>query len=405
MKKTVDSLGDLTGQKVLLRVDFNVPLDGTTVTDDSRIRAALETIRLLLDKGAALVLCSHLGRPQKAPVTKYPGLSLAPVRDRLAELLDMDVQFATNCVGKDTAKQVAALESGQVLLLENTRFHFGEEANSPDFAKALATGCDLYVNDAFGAVHRAHGSTAGVTEFLSPCVMGKLVAKELEVLDEILNRPTRPLVVILGGAKVADKIGVCDNLLGLADKMIIGGGMAYTFLKAQGKEVGKSLLDADSIPAVKDVMKKAAEKGVELLLPEDVVVTDQDFMDILANHALADDAKTVSVDAIPADHEGLDIGPQTRAKFVEVLKSAGMVFWNGPMGVFEVDKLAEGTNALARALAHTAAKAIIGGGDSGAAVVKAGVQGQMYHNCTGGGASLEFLEGQKLPGIEALDEA
>jgi len=405
MKRTVDSLGDLSGKKVLMRVDFNVPLDGDTVTDDTRIRAALDTIKLLLEKNAALVLCSHLSRPQTSPIAKWPKQSLAPAQKRLAELLGREVLFAYNCVGKDTAKQIGALTDGQILLLENTRFHSGEEWNSPDFAKALAKGCDLFVNDAFGAAHRAHGSTVGVTEYLSPCVMGKLVARELEVLDEVLNNPTRPLVVILGGAKVADKIGVCDNLISLADKMIIGGGMAYTFLAAQGKEVGKSLLDKASIPAVQKVMEQAKAKGVELLLPEDVVVSSEDFGDIMANHALADSAYTVDVDSIPADCEGMDIGPKTRKKFIAALQDAGMVFWNGPMGVFEVDKLAAGTNALAEALSDTQAKVIIGGGDSGAAVAKAGVQDKMYHNCTGGGASLEFLEGLTLPGIAAVDEA
>ncbi len=403
MKRTVDSLGDLSGQKVLLRVDFNVPLEGDTVTDDSRIRAALDTIRLLLEKHAALVLCSHLGRPQTSPIAKWPKQSLAPAQQRLAELLGRPVDFAYNCVGKDTVKQIGKLSDGQVLLLENTRFHSGEEWNSPDFAAALAKGCDLFVNDAFGAAHRAHGSTVGVTEHLDPCVMGKLVERELDVLEEVLHRPERPLVVILGGAKVKDKIGVCENMVRLADKVIIGGGMAYTFLAAQGKQVGKSLLDADSFEKVKEVMALAADKGVELLLPVDVQVGPE-FGAIMADHSLAKQCKTVSVDAIPADLEGLDIGPETARNYVAALADAKMVFWNGPMGVFEVDELAKGTNALAHALAKTAAKVIIGGGDSGAAVVKAGVQDKMYHNCTGGGASLEFLEGLTLPGIAAVDE-
>lgn len=403
MKRTVDFLGDLSGEKVLMRVDFNVPLDRHRVTDDSRIKAALETIRLLLRKNAAVVLCSHLGRPQKSAVSDWPKQSLAPVRKRLSSLLRRPVEFAPNCVGKDRDKQVAGLADGELLLLENTRFHSGEEWNSPDFAKSLASGCTMFVDDAFGAIHRAHGSTVGVTEYLAPCVMGRLVEKELAVLEEVLHAPTRPLVVILGGAKVADKIGVCENMVKLADKIIIGGGMAYTFLAAQGKEVGKSLLDKDSIEQVKAVMAQAEDKGVELLLPVDVQVG-PDFKSILKDHSLADQCRTVSVDAIPADLEGLDIGPATSAKFIDALSDAGMVFWNGPMGVFEVDQLAAGTNALARALAGTKAKAIIGGGDSGAAVVKAGVQDEMYHNCTGGGASLEFLEGRTLPGIAALDE-
>ncbi|NUQ01233.1 MAG: phosphoglycerate kinase [Armatimonadetes bacterium] len=397
MKRTVDSLSDLQNQTVLMRVDFNVPLDGSRVTDDSRIRAALPTIKHLLGQGAKLVLCAHLGRPQKAPVEKYPNLSLKPAAKALEALLGQPVGFAYNCVGKDTDKSKAALKPGEVLLLENTRFHFGEEANSPEFAKALARGCDLFVQDAFGAVHRAHASTVGVTQVLKPAVMGYLVQRELEVLTEVLEKPARPLVVILGGAKVADKIGVTRNLLTLADTIIIGGGMAYTFLKANGHEIGGSLLDEPSLEDVKAVQAEAKERGVELLLPTDVVVAPEFAADAPAT--------VVPVNAIPADQQGLDIGPESCQRFVKAIQSAGMVFWNGPMGVFEFDAFAAGTNALARGLADSAAKAIIGGGDSGAAVVKAGVADRMYHNCTGGGASLEFLEGQKLPGIEAINEA
>lgn len=397
MKRTVASLGELHERTILMRVDFNVPLDGGTVTDDSRIRAALPTIRELLGRGAALVLCSHLGRPQKEPIEKWPSRSLKPAARRLEELLERHVEFAPNCVGKDTDKLKAGLHPGEVLLLENTRFHYGEEANSPDFAKALAKGCDLFVQDAFGSVHRAHASTAGVAEVLKPAVMGGLVERELAVLTEVLEQPTRPLVVMLGGAKVADKIGVTRNLLKLADKLVIGGGMAYTFLKANGCEIGGSLLDADSLDDVVEVQREAKERGVELILPVDVVVAPEFEADAPAT--------VVDADRIPADQEGLDIGPKTRRLVIDAIEDAGMVFWNGPFGVFEFDQFAAGTNEVARALAQSPAKVIIGGGDSGAAVVKAGVADQMYHNCTGGGASLEFLEGRPLPGIEALDEA
>ncbi len=397
MKRTVDSLTDLAGKTVLCRVDFNVPLDGTTVTDDTRIVAALPTIQHLIDAGAKTVLCSHLGRPKQDAREKWPNLSLRPAAKRLAALLDQPVAFAVDCLGEAAETAKAALAPGDVLLLENTRFHRGEEKNDAEVARGLAAGCDLYVNDAFGAAHRAHASTEGVTAFLSPCVMGLLVQRELEVLQELLERPARPLVVILGGAKVADKIGVVQNLLGLADTLIIGGGMAYTFLRANGLEIGGSLLDAESIDAVRQVQVDAAKRGVELLLPTDVVVAPEFAADAPAT--------VVPADRIPGDQEGLDIGPDTRLAFIAAATRAGTVFWNGPMGVFEFDRFAEGTNALARALADCPAKVIIGGGDSGAAVVKAGVADRMYHNCTGGGASLEFLEGRNLPGIAALDDA
>ncbi len=397
MKMTVAQVTDWQSKPVLMRVDFNVPLDGDQVTDDSRIRAALPTINYALDKGARLVLCAHLGRPQKAPVAKWPSLSLAPAAKRLEELLGKPVTFATNCAGKDIDKQKAALQPGQVLLLENTRFCWGEEANSADFAKALASGCGVFIQDAFGAVHRAHASTDGVTKFCSPNVMGFLVERELGVLTEIVKNPTRPLVVILGGAKVADKIGVTENLLKLADTIIIGGGMGYTFLKANGCEIGTSLLDADSLEAVKSIQQQAKDRGVKLMLPSDIVIAPEFAADAPAT--------VVPATGIPADQMGLDIGPATRAAYVAELQQAGMVFWNGPMGVFEWDRFADGTNALARALAEAKAKTVVGGGDSGAAVVKAGVADRMYHNCTGGGASLEFLEGKELPGIKAIDEA
>jgi phosphoglycerate kinase len=401
MKRTVADLTDLQGKTVLVRVDYNVPLDGTRVTDDSRIRETVPTLTRLLEAGAKVVLCAHLGRPQKKDPADWGKLSLRPAADCLAAHLGRPVTFAADCVGPEAAAAKAALAPGGVLLLENTRFHKEEESKDPAvrriLAKELAAGCDLFVEDAFGAVHRAHASTVGVTEFLKPSVMGLLVERELAVLTELRDHPERPLVVILGGAKVSDKIGVVKAMINLADTVIIGGGMAYTFFKAQGYEIGQSLLDADSLETVKDLQRQAAERGVKLLLPTDVVVAPEFKSD--------SPATVVPIDAIPADQEGLDIGPASRAAFTAALADAKMVFWNGPMGVFEFDRFAAGTNALAAALAGSTAKAIIGGGDSGAAVKKAGVADRMYHNCTGGGASLEFLEGKPLPGIEALDEA
>jgi phosphoglycerate kinase len=401
MKRTVADLTDLQGKTVLVRVDYNVPLDGTRVTDDTRIRETLPTLRLLLEAGAKVVLCAHLGRPQKKDKSEWGKLSLRPAAACLSELLGAEVAFAADCAGPEADAAKAALQPGHVLLLENTRFHAEEESKDPAqrrvLAAELAKGCDLFVQDAFGAVHRAHASTVGVLEFLSPCVMGLLVARELAVLTELREHPARPFVVILGGAKVSDKIGVVKHMLGLADTLIIGGGMAYTFLKANGCEIGLSLLDAASLDAVRDVQAEAKAKGVDLLLPVDIVV---------APEFKADAPITiVPFDEIPADQEGMDIGPESRALFIAKLSSAKMVFWNGPMGVFEFDRFAEGTNALARSLATGDAKVVIGGGDSGAAVHKAGVADRMYHNCTGGGASLEFLEGKDLPGIVGLDEA
>lgn len=397
MKRTVDSLDNLQGRTVLCRVDFNVPLEDGRITDDTRVQAALPTIGYLMEAGAKTVLCSHLGRPQKVDSSTWASLSLRPVADHLGELLGRPVAFAEDCLGAPAAEVKAKLQPGEVALLENTRFHKGEEKNDPEVARGLAEGCDLYVNDAFGAAHRAHASTVGVTEYLDPCVLGFLMQRELEVLEELLHPTERPLVVILGGAKVSDKIGVVRNLFNLADTVIIGGGMAYTFLKANGHEIGESLLDAGSLDTVVEVQQEAQAKGVTLLLPTDVVV---------APEFRADAPPTVvPVEAIPADQQGMDIGPETRQRFIDAAQQAKLVFWNGPMGVFEFDTYAAGTNALAQALADSDAKVVIGGGDSAAAMVKAGIAEQVYHICTGGGASLEFLEGQPLPGVAALDEA
>ena len=398
MKPTLADLGQLTGKTVLVRVDYNVPLSGTTVTDDSRIRQTLPTLRKLISAGAKVVLCAHMGRPQKKDPSDWGKLSLKPAADVLASLLGQPVAFAANCIGPEAEAAKAALEPGQVLLLENTRFHKGEESKDADvrrtFAQELAKGCDAFVQEAFGAVHRAHGSTTGVVEFLKPAVLGGLVERELKVLTELRDAPERPLVVILGGAKVSDKLGVVQSMLNLADTLIIGGGMAYTFFKARGLEIGKSLLDAESLDAVVEIEKTAAAKGVKLLLPVDVVAAPEFAADAPAT--------IVDIDQIPADQEGLDIGPKSRALFTEALQGSKMVFWNGPMGVFEFDAFAQGTNAVAEALAECGAKVVVGGGDSGAAVKKAGYSDRMYHNCTGGGASLEFLEGKPLPGVEAI---
>lgn len=394
-KKSIRDV-EVEGRRALVRVDFNVPLEKGQITDDTRIVAALPTINYLRERGARVILMSHLGRPQDKDKSEWGQLTLDPVAKRLSELLGVNVAKTDDCIGPEVTAAVKKLKNGDVLLLENTRFHPEEEKNNLNFARKLAALGDLFVNDAFGAAHRAHASTVGVTNYLSPCVIGFLMEKELQVLREVLTAPERPLVVILGGKKVSDKIGVVKNLLRIADRILIGGGMAYTFLKAQGREVGKSILDDQiSLDEVRAVMQQAEEKGVELLLPVDVVVGQEFTPDTKK--------KTVTVEKIPADWEGLDIGPQTRARFIEALQDAGMVVWNGPLGVFEFDAFAQGTNEVAQALAQSSAKAIIGGGDSAAAVLKAGVADRMYHLCTGGGASLEFLEGKELPGVAVLD--
>ena len=390
-KKTILDV-DVAGRKVLLRCDFNVPQDKETgaITSDKRIVAALPTIRYLLERKAAVIACSHLGKPKGE---WKPKLSLAPVARRLSELLGQEVIFASDIVGEDAKSKAAALQGGQIMLLENLRFDPREEKNDPSFAKELASLAELYVSDAFGTVHRAHASTAGVAAFL-PAVSGLLVAKELEVMGGALNDPKRPFVAVLGGAKVSDKIGVINNLLDKADTIIIGGGMAYTFAKAQGGSIGKSLCEDDKLDYAREMIEKAKRNGVKLLLPSDTVAAD-DF---------SNDARrqVVSTTAIPDGWEGMDIGPDTIRTFCDAVKGAGTVVWNGPMGVFEFDNFAAGTRAMAQALADSGAITIVGGGDSAAAVEQMGFADRITHISTGGGASLEFLEGLELPGVACL---
>ena len=390
-KKTVKDV-DVKGKKVLLRCDFNVPQDKATgaITDDKRIVAALPTIQYLLEQGAAVIACSHLGKPKEGP---DPKLSLAPVAQRLSELLGQSVIMAADVVGPDAQAKAAALKPGEIMLLENTRFEKGETKNDPELAKAMAGMADLYVSDAFGSVHRAHASTAGVAAYL-PAVSGFLIAKELEIMGGALANPKRPLVAILGGAKVSSKIGVINNLLDIADTIIVGGGMAYTFIKAMGGTVGTSLLEADWLDYCKEMMAKAEAKGVRLLLPVDTVCAAE----------FSADAKPELVDSmhIPDDRMGMDIGPKTITLFSDAVKDAGTVIWNGPMGVFEFPAFAEGTRAIAKALADTGAITIVGGGDSAAAVSQLGFADKMTHMSNGGGASLEFLEGKELPGVSCL---
>lgn len=390
-KKTVKDV-DVKGKKILLRCDFNVPQDKATgaITDEKRIVAALPTIQYLLDNGAAVIACSHLGKPKEGP---DPKLSLAPVSKRLSELLGRPVIMAVDVVGPDAAAKAAALKPGEILLLENTRFEKGETKNDPELAKKMASMADLYVSDAFGAVHRAHASTAGVAAYL-PAVSGFLIQKELEIIGGALANPKRPLVAILGGSKVSSKIGVINNLLEIADTIIIGGGMAYTFSAAQGGKVGNSLLEADWEDYSREMVTKAAAKGVKLLLPVDTVVADTFAPD--AAH------KVVPAGEIPDGWQGLDIGPETVKLYCDAVKDAGTVIWNGPMGVFEFPAFAKGTEAVAEALSKTSAITIIGGGDSAAAVQQLGYAGKMTHISTGGGASLEFMEGKELPGVACL---
>ena len=415
-KKTVADV-DVSGKKVLLRCDFNVPQDKKTgaITSDKRIVAALPTIQYLLEHGAAVIACSHLGKPepvfdkwvkkqlekgkdpaeltQEAWEKSLRKLTLAPVAQRLSQLLGREVLFAHDVVGEDAAAKAAALQPGQILLLENTRFEKGETKNDPEFAKKLASFADIYVSDAFGAVHRAHASTAGVAAYL-PAVSGFLIEKELRVMGGALENPKRPLVAILGGSKVSSKIGVINNLLEIADTIIIGGGMAYTFSAAQGGKIGKSLLESEWMDYANEMVKKAADKGVKLLLPVDTVIADR----------FAPDADTAVVKAgqIPDGWEGLDIGPETVKLYCAAVADAGTVICNGPMGVFEFDKFAVGTRAVAEALSKTDAITIVGGGDSAAAVEQLGYADKMTHISTGGGASLEFLEGKELPGVACL---
>ena len=389
---------DVKGKKVLLRCDFNVPQNKETgeITSDKRIVAALPTIKYLLDNGAAVIACSHLGKPKGEWKEK---LTLAPVAKRLSELLGMDVIFAKDIIGEDAQAKAAALQPGQLMLLENLRFDIREEKNGDDFAKALSDMAELYVSDAFGTVHRAHASTAGVAKYL-PAYAGLLVEKELSVMGKALDDPARPFVAVLGGAKVSDKLNVINNLLEKVDTLIIGGGMAYTFLAAKGYSVGKSLLDNEKIDYCRDMMKKAEEKGVKLLLPVDTVVA-SDFPNPIDGPI---EVETVAADAIPDDKEGLDIGEKTRELFAEAVKSAKTVVWNGPMGVFENPTLAKGTIAVAQALADSDAVTIVGGGDSAAACEQLGFADKITHISTGGGASLEFLEGLELPGIACLQD-
>jgi phosphoglycerate kinase len=395
-KKTIANLSDIAGKRVLVRVDFNVPLDDNgAITDDTRIRAALPTIKDLIGKGAKVVLCSHMGRP-KGKVNE--SMRLTPVAARLSELLGKNVTKCDDCIGDSVKSAIDGLANGDVALLENLRFHAGEEANDPEFVKQLAANADLYVNDAFGTAHRAHASTEGVTHHLSPSVAGYLIEKELKFLQATIDNPNRPLAAIIGGSKVSSKIGVIETLLEKCDTILMGGGMIFTFYKARGLSVGKSLVEEDKLELAKSLEAKAKEKGVKFLLPTDVILAD--------NFAPDANAQTASIENIPDGWMGLDIGPDSVKVFQEALAECKSVIWNGPMGVFEFDKFATGTNAIATTLAGlTDATTIIGGGDSVAAVEKAGLADKMSHISTGGGASLELLEGKELPGIVALDEA
>ena len=397
-KKTVDDI-QVKGKRVLVRCDFNVPMKDGKITNDKRIVAALPTIKKLIADGAKVILCSHLGKPKNGPEEKF---SLAPVAVRLSELLGQPVVFADDdtVVGENAKAAVAAMKDGDVVLLQNTRFRKEETKNIEDFSKELASLADAYVDDAFGSCHRAHCSTAGVTAYTSPNVAGYLIGKELSIMGKALENADRPFVAVLGGAKIEDKLNVINNLLEKVDTLIIGGGMAFTFLKAKGYEVGKSLLDESKIDYCKEMMAKAAEKGVKLLLPIDTVCA-AGFPDPIDGPV---DTTIVDSDKIPADMEGLDIGPKSRELFADAVKSAKTVVWNGPMGVFENPTLAQGTLAVAQAMADSDAVTIIGGGDSAAAVEQMGLGAKMTHISTGGGASLEFLEGKTLPGVACLDE-
>ena len=390
-KKTVEDI-DVKGKKVLVRCDFNVPLADGVITDDKRIRESVKTLKYLLDNGAAVIACSHLGRPKGEFNMKY---SLAPVAARLSQLLGMDVIMASDVIGEDAKAKAAALKPGQIMLLENVRFHKEEEKNDPAFAKELASMADIYVNDAFGTAHRAHASTAGVADYL-PAVCGYLIRKEISIMGKALEDPKRPFVAILGGAKVSDKIGVIENLIDKVDTLIIGGGMAYTFMRSMGNSTGTSICEEDKLDLAREMMAKARAKGVNFIIPVDNIVgreykPDTPFMRIYS-------------DAIPDGWMGLDIGPTTQELFSKSLIGAGTVVWNGPMGVSEWDNFASGTIAVAKAVAESGAISIIGGGDSAAAVEKLGFADKMTHISTGGGASLEFLEGLSLPGIACLND-
>ena len=397
-KKTIEDI-QVQGKKVLVRCDFNVPLDENKhITDENRIRGALPTIQYLVKNGAKVILCSHMGRPKGEFNMKY---SLAPVAARLSELLGQEVKLAKDVIGPDAQALAAGMKDGEVILLENVRFHKEEEKNDPEFAKALASLAEVYVNDAFGTAHRAHASTEGVSHYLHPSVAGYLIGKELSVMGGALEHAEKPFVAILGGAKVADKISVIENLIEKVDTLTIGGGMAYTFLKAKGYGVGKSLLDESRIDYCKDMMAKAEAKGVKILLPVDTVCIKEFPSPIDAPV----DTVTVDADQIPDDMEGCDIGPKTCELFADTVKAAKTVIWNGPMGVFENPVLAKGTLVVAQALADSDAVTIVGGGDSAAAITQMGFADKVTHVSTGGGASMEFLEGKTLPGVACLDEA
>jgi len=390
-KKTVEDI-NVKGKKCIVRCDFNVPMSDGVITDDKRIREALKTVKYLKENGAKIILCSHMGRPKGEFNMKY---SLAPVAERISELMGCEVVMAKDVIGEDAQAKAAALGEGEILLLENLRFHKEEEKNAPEFAKALADFAEIYVNDAFGTAHRAHASTAGIADYL-PAVCGYLIQKEIDVMGKALNDPARPFVAILGGAKVSDKIGVIENLIDKVDSLVIGGGMAYTFFKAKGWSVGNSICEDDKVELAKELMAKAEAKGVKMLLPVDTVVGKE----------FKEDTEYMTVDscAIPEEWQGLDIGPKSVELFSDAIKNAETVVWNGPMGVFEFEAFAVGTKAVAKAVAESGAISIIGGGDSAAAVEQLGFAEKMTHISTGGGASLEFLEGLELPGIAALND-
>lgn len=391
MKLSISDI-DLKGKRVFMRVDFNVPIRDGVITDDARIQAALPSIRYVIEKGGCLVLASHLGRPKGKPDPQY---SLQPVAKRLSELLGRPVAFAPDCVGAPVEAMTKALANGDVMLLENLRFHGEEEKNDPAFSKQLAALADVYVNDAFGTAHRAHASTEGITKFVSPAASGFLMQKELESLGHALTSAQKPYVAIVGGSKVSDKIELIENFLGLADQILIGGAMAYTFLRAQGIQTGKSLVETDKIDMALDLLVRASAKGVALELPVDHVV---------APSLKSTECSVVKIDQTPEDQMGLDIGPETIARYAAIIAKAKTIVWNGPMGVFENPLFSKGTFGVARAVAESSAYSIIGGGDSAAAVAQSGMESKITHISTGGGASLEFLSGQKLPGVEALTE-
>ncbi|XKH50704.1 phosphoglycerate kinase [Chryseomicrobium palamuruense] len=390
-KKTMKDV-ELKGQRVFCRVDFNVPMKDGKITDDTRIRAALPTIQHLIEQGAKVILASHMGRP-KGEVNEE--LRLTAVGERLSELLDRPVTKLDESVGESVEAEIAKLNEGDVVLLENVRFHAGEEKNDPELAEQFAKLADVFVNDAFGAAHRAHATTAGIAKHL-PAVSGLLLEKELDVLGKALSEPERPFTAIIGGAKVKDKIGVIENLLEKVDHLIIGGGLSYTFLKAQGHEIGTSLLEEDKLDLANSFIEKAKQKGVQLHLPQDAVIAQEFSADT--------ETKVVSSDAIPSDWMGLDIGPKTAEHYASIIKDSKLIIWNGPMGVFEMEPFSKGTRAVADAMAETAGYTVIGGGDSAAAVELFDVADKMDHISTGGGASLEFMEGKELPGVAALHD-